>query len=371
MKVPLFRWIDRILGPLLIVPVWLFSSLFPKARLEPKRILVLKLWAMGESILTLPLIHAIKKKYPKATITVLARDRVRAVYTGIKDIADVKSAEFFSLFTLLPLLRRYDLAIDCEPYLNMSALLAWWLAKRRIGFSHGIRNLLYTDKIAFDDQKHEALAYMDMAKPLSIEEQPRQLIPVTTSRADEKKVDGLFKEWGIKKSDTIVCICPGAAESSRGRIWDPKKFAKVADALVKEFLAKIILIGSKGERPLAEEVSRAMEYGVINAAGETNVKELAVLLERCALTISNDTGPMHLSAAMGTPTLGLFCPNTPVRFAPYGPGNAFVYKPVLSKPCINVHKGQVPDCTGHKHMSLVTVADVLEKARRMLYARKH
>jgi heptosyltransferase-2 len=367
MSIPFYRWIDRIFGTLLILPLWLFSLPFPKARLEPRRILVIKLWAMGESILTLPLIHAIKKKYPKATVTVLARDRVRAVYTGNKDISEVKSSEFFPLLALLPRLRRYDLAIDCEPYLNISALLAWWLGRRRIGFSHGVRSLLYTDKVVYNDQQHITLTYLDMARPLGFAPaQPERLIPIATSRADEKSADQLFKEWGIKKGDKLVCISPGAAESSRGRIWPAKRFAKVADALVKEYLAKIIITGSKGERRLAEDIAKAMHYNVIIAAGETSVKDLAALLKRCTLMVGNDSGPMHLSAAMGTKTLGLFCPNTPVRWAPYGPGNDFVYKPIMPRPCVNTHLGQLPDCKDHKHMSLIMSSDVLEKARRML-----
>lgn len=364
--IPFFRWIDRIVGTLLIIPLWLFSLPFPKARLEPKRIIVIKLWAMGESIITLPLIHALKKRYPQATIDVLARDRVKAVFAGNSDVRGVLSAEPFSLLRLIFKLRSYDIAIDCEPYLNESALLAWWLAKRRIGFSHGIRSLLYTDRITYNDEQHIVLTYMDLGSLLGISGVPERLVPLATSRADEKRVDNLFKEWGVKKGNLLICIAPGSAESSQSRIWSPKRFAKVADALVKEFLAKIIIIGTKGDKQYAEEIIKNMKYTQINALGETTVKESAALLKRCTLTIGNDSGPMHLSAAMGTPTIGLFCPNTPVRWAPYGPGNEYVYKPMFPKPCINTHLGQLPDCTGHKHMSQITSEDVLQKARRML-----
>jgi heptosyltransferase-2 len=368
MKIPFLRWLDRMIGFIDIPIIWLFSFPFPKAKLQTRRILIIKLWALGESILTLPLIRAIKKKYPGTHIDVLVLKRSQEVYTGNKDIADIKRA---NPLTILKNLRKYDIVIDCEPYLNASAVLAWLLGKRRIGFSHSARALLYTDRIPFDDQKHEMLAFMDLAKPLGIIELPERLVPVATSRQDEKKVNALFNEFGLKKNDAIVCINPGAAESSKGRMWPAENFAKVADALVKEFLVKIVLTGAKSERADAEAVMNRMHYNAINAAGETSVKELAAFLKRCALVISNDTGPMHLAAAMGSSTLGLFCPNTPVRFAPYGPGNEFIYKPVLPKPCINVHKGQVPDCRNHKHMSLITVEDVLQKARRMLYARRH
>lgn len=370
MKIPVLRWIDRILGYLLCIPIWLVSLPFPKAKLEPKRILVIKLWAMGESIITLPMIRAIKKKYPKATIDVLCTPRVKAVYAGNKDIHEIISKSIPALVFQMFSRRRYDIAFDCEPYLNCSALLAWKLARRRIGFSHGVRSLLYTDRIAYNDRQHITLTYLDMAAPLGVAEKPERLIPVATTAADEKKVDTLFKEWGIKKGDRLVCVCPGVAESSRSRIWPPKRFAKVADALVKEFLVKIIISGTKAERAFADEIAKNMQYAPVIATGETNVKEFAAMLKRCALTIGNDSGPMHLSAAMGTPTIGLFCPNTPVRWAPYGPGNDFVYKPILPQPCINTHRGQM-ECSGHEHMTQIKSKDVIEKARRMLYARKH
>jgi heptosyltransferase-2 len=371
MKIGFFRWFDRIIGSLLILFFWPASLFFPKFRGEPKRILVIKLWAVGESVLTLPLIQSLKKKYPKASITVLVRDRIRDVFSGQKLISEVCSAEFFPLLRMLAMFRRYDLVFDCEPYLNESALLSFWLGKRRIGFSHGLRSLLYTDRVKYNDEQHVVLAYMDLGKVLGIEEVPKKLVPLATGRTAESKIKRLFNEWGIKNTDRIVCIVPGAAESAKSRMWPAEKFARVADALVREFLVKIIINGTKDERKICEAVREKMHYNAIISAGDTNIKELAVLLKKCALTITNDTGPVHLSPAMGTPTIGLFCPNTPVRFAPYGQGNDFVYKPVLPKPCINVHKGQVPECKNHKHMSLIRVDDVLQKARRLLNAGNH
>lgn len=368
MSIKLLRWIDRILGAILIIPIWLVSLPFPKAKFQADRILIIKLWAMGESTLTLPLIQSISKKYPKAEIDVLCRKRVKDVYAGQKFISNVISAEPLHLFALIPKLRKYGIVIDCEPYLNISALFSWWLGRRRIGFSHKIRSLLYTDKIKYHDNQHIVLTYMDMGAPMSVSGVPERLVPIATNANDEKKVQSLFREWGVKKGNKLVCICPGTAESSKSRIWSAKRFAKVADALIKEFLVKIIISGTKAERGYAEEIAKNMKYTPIIAAGETNVKEFAALLKHCALVIGNDSGPMHLSAAMGAKTIGLFCPNTPVRWAPYGPGNDYVYKPVLPKPCINTHLGQMPDCANHNHMSLIKSSDVIEKARRMLHA---
>jgi heptosyltransferase-2 len=368
MKIPLMRWIDRIVGTILIIPIWLISLPFPKAKLETKRILIIKLWALGDSIVLLPTIQEIRKKYPKSKIHVICRDRVKTVFEGLKFIDEVKSAEPKGLLKLIPKFRSYDVVLDSEPYLNISALLAWWLGKRRIGFSHGVRKLLYTDRVVFNDMQHMVKTYIDLAGPIGITKVPERLVTLVTSAKDEKKVDELFKEWGIKKTDKLVCIAPGAAESARTRIWPAKRFAKVADTLVKEYLVKIIISGTKGERYFAEEIAKNMAYNPIIATGAMNVKEFAAMLRRCSLMIGNDSGPMHLSAAMGAKTIGLFCPNTPVRWAPYGPGNDYVYKPVLPKPCINTHLGQMPDCKGHQHMVNIKSRDVIEKARRMLHA---
>jgi len=132
MKIKFFRGIDRIVGKLLIPIIWFLSLPFPKSKLRTRSILIVKLWALGESVLTLPLIHAIKTKYPGASITVLAREKVHSVYTENKDISEVKSAEVFPLIALFTKFKKYDVVIDCEPYLNESALLSWWLVNNVI-----------------------------------------------------------------------------------------------------------------------------------------------------------------------------------------------------------------------------------------------
>jgi heptosyltransferase-2 len=368
MKTHFSRWFDRIVGSVVIILLWLLSFFFRKPEAAPVNILVIKLWAVGESILTLPLIRALKKKYPGASVTVLARDRIKDVFAGQGFISSIKSAEFVRLFSLLAKFRHYDLVVDCEPYLNLSAILAFWLGRRRIGFSHGLRSILYTDRVKYNDNQHVVLTYMDLGRLVGISEIPGKLIPLAVSGADERRVDALFSEWAIRKGDRVVCIVPGAAESARSRMWPAERFARVADALVKEFLVKIVINGTAGEKAVCEAVRDRMHYAAIVSAGETGISGLAALLKRCVLTITNDTGPVHLSPAMGTPTIGLFCPNTPVRFAPYGPGNDFVYRPVLPRPCIDVHRGIVPDCKSHRHMSLITADEVLQKARSMLHS---
>ena len=193
MKIPLMRWIDRIVGIILIVPIWFLSLPFPKAKLEPKRILIIKLWAFGDSVVLLPAIRELRKRYPRARIEVLCRDRIKSVFLGIRGINEVRSAEFLSLLALLPRLRKYDVAVDAEPYLNISALLGWWLGKRRIGFSHGIRHLLYTDGVVFNDNQHMVKTYVDLMGPLGVTRVPGRLVPLAVSADDRKKADKFLR----------------------------------------------------------------------------------------------------------------------------------------------------------------------------------
>ncbi|MEM4265835.1 MAG: glycosyltransferase family 9 protein, partial [Candidatus Woesearchaeota archaeon] len=223
----------------------------------------------------------------------------------------------------------------------------------------------------FNDNQHMVRTYIDLMGPLGVTHVPERLVPLAVSADDKKKAALFLKERGIKPGDRFVVLCPAAGASSRGRIWAPERFAAVGDALVKEFLVKIVLMSGRSEKEFVDAVASKMKHPPVSDVYELNLKQQAAMVSRAALTISNDSGPVHISAAMGTPTLGLYCPNTPVRWAPYGPGNDFVYKPVLPRPCINVHKGQIPDCKGHRHMSLISVDDVLQKARRLLHARHY
>ena len=101
----------------------------------------------------------------------------------------------------------------------------------------------------------------------------------------------------------------------------------------------------------------------VSLAGKTSIKQTFRIIGKCRILIGNDSGPMHIGAAMGTPTIGLFGPNLPVRWRPFGKKNRYVYKPIKCSPCINVHLGKVPECRYGKDnrcMKLIEVKDVME-----------
>ena len=143
------------------------------------------------------------------------------------------------------------------------------------------------------------------------------------------------------------------------------KWLELSKELIKKYNPTFIIIGSPSEKDIIESFQKKLNY--LNTANTTNIelKKTLALTSKLNLMISSDTGPMHIAAAQGTPTIGLFCPNTPVRFAPLGKKNSYVYKPILSKPCINVHEYKIPNCKNHPHMKNIQVEDVIKEVNKL------
>lgn len=342
-----FEWlIDKSIGSLLCFVLGSANKILPSKKeiSNPKSILIVKLWALGESILTLPMIKGIRQKYPDSKISVIARKQNKAVYESVSFIDDIVEFEPKNAFQLLGLFRKFDISFDCEPYLKLSGLVSWFCAKQRISFSHTIRSWLYTHTVDFNDNQNEVLTYMDLAKIVGVDYIPDRLEKLAYSEENKEKVNLLLKEANISESDFVVGFCVGSGGSSKQRMWPAEYFAELADRLIEEKNAKIVFVGLDYEIPLVDAIRSKIRNISISLAGRMKTKDLFYFAERCNLFISNDTGPMHVAAAQGTKTIGLFGPNLSARFGPFGKNNASVEKFLPCRPCINVHKGQLPRC---------------------------
>ncbi len=361
-SVNVIKFLDKYFGFLLCSILAIFSLLQSKKKKEYKSILLIQLWGVGETILCLPTITELRKKYKKAKIDVLTTDRTKDVFFQNKDIDSlrlVSLSPFSLLLFMLANFRKYDLIIDMEEYLNISAILAFFLGKQRIGYNHGMRCKLYTFKIQYNDQQHVSQTFMDLLSPLGIKKEIIELRKLNFSKEDAKSMIAMLKI--IKPKKQIIALSPGAAESSKIRMWPNEKWAALIDLIHEKYDTTILLIGAQDVVQTNNTIISLIkkEDQVHNVAGQTNLRELFALISKIHLIISIDSGPMHISAAQGIPTIGLFGPNTPVRFAPFGKGNISIYNPI-TKPVINVHKGEVPNHSTIDHMARVTVSEVME-----------
>ncbi len=365
MNVRLAKSVDRFIGGFLCVILCPFALLKRKPK-KVKSILLIRLWAIGESILTLPMIAALKKKYPDVKIDVLVTKRSADVFTLNKDVNKVRYLSITTFFGIC----RYDYVFDAEPFTNISALAGFFIGKWVIGFSHGKRALLYNSKVEFNDKQHEVHTFMELLGEIGIHERPEKLPRINVGGEDRKVVKDLLIEKGIPLERFIVGIAPGVAESAKSRMWPYKRFAKLADLLSKERYCTIIFVGSGKDRRIVRKIQENMESKSFDLTGLT-LKETIYLIENCNLFISNDSGPMHIAAAQGVKTIGLFGPNLPVRFKPFGKHNNWISKKAECSPCINVHKGLIPECkfTGKEYqkcMKAIRVNDVFLLAKKMM-----
>ncbi|MBI4439910.1 glycosyltransferase family 9 protein [Candidatus Woesearchaeota archaeon] len=356
MNVRLTRFLDRYIGGLWCVLLGLFPG---RGKAANGKILAIQLWGIGESILTLPALHEMKN------VKVLATERNRDVYRDF-DVDVISTSPFAVLRYIIKNRNSYGTAIDFEEYLNVSSIISYFVAGRRVGYSHGLRSRLYTDKVKYNDRQHCSQTFMDLLKPLGIAKKVKGLTQLKYSSRDKQIVDDYLLKKGVRKKDFLVGIAVGVAESAPSRIWPKDRFAKLCDILIGAKKARIVFMGSKSEAKMHDDVAGLMKGKPINSCGEFTLQQSFYLIKRCSLLIGNDSGPMHISAAMGTRTIGLFGPNLPVRFGPLkGTG---IYKGEICKysPCINVHKGEIPNCyyrgeDYQKCMKSISVEDVVSR----------
>ena len=378
MSVKSIKFIDKRIGNLLCAILGSFSKCKKPDKAE--NILVIQLWGIGETILALPAIRALRNRYKKAKITVLATKRNSDIFYNDKDINKIillKLNPFSILHFIIKEYKKYDFTIDMEEYLNISAIISFFVGKYRIGYSHNARSRIYNEKVRYNDRQHAMQTFLDLARALKAGYKEKKLIKLNYSVKDRNTINNFLKHNKISKKDFLIGIAPGAAESGKARMWPWRNYAELCNNILnKDKKSKIILIGNKEENKITKKIQNGIKEKarIINTAGLFNLNALFCLIEKCNLFIGNDSGPMHIAAAQGVKTIGLFGPNLPVRFGPYGKGNAAVYKGYNCRfsPCINVHKGQVPDCLFPKNsedyqkcMKNIKVEDIMKQLNRL------
>ncbi len=333
----------------------------------PRSILVLTREHIGDLVCTTPALRSLRRLYPEAHIVVEVGERAACVLENNPHVDEIilrphhqglpGKAQFIRLLRR----RRFDLGLILDNSADMILYLRLGGVTQRVGLVRKKRfaNLL-TDRIAFDPKQHEmidnfrnvvGLLGADVSDP-----QPE----VFPSAQDISAVDALFAEHGLRPDDTLIALNPGA--SAPANRWLPERFAEVGDLLAQRPGARILLLGSADDLPLAAEVMRGMQLPPVVLTGQLSVLQLAETLRRCAVMITNDTGPMHLACAARTPIVAIFGPAVPHESGPgYVPGN-IVLRNVTA--CPNCTKY---DCRDDRRcMRLVTVAEVVAAAEKQL-----
>ncbi len=301
-----------------------------------ERFLVIRTDRIGDVILSTPVLEAIRSHFPKAHLTLLVSPYAADVVKNNPHLDDViiddhKGIKGFLGLVKLIRAKRLDVAILLRPTFRLALLLFLAGIKYRIGTGYRFYQVFLNWKV-YEHRKvnlrHETEYNLNLLKPLGIKKE--KILPrVYLSAQEEEVAHRILEEFKIAPKDMVIAIHPGSGNSSLN--LPPRRFAQVADMLVEKVNAKIIFTGTEREKKLVGFIKNNMKHPAIDLTGRTTLRELAAVLKSCDVMISNSTGPMHLAAALGTPTVAIFCPifsTGPIRWGPYGEGHQVILPPV-------------------------------------------
>jgi lipopolysaccharide heptosyltransferase I len=315
-----------------------------------ERILIVKLSAIGDVIHTLPAVAALRRAYPEAWLAWIVEKAGASLLRGHPDLDELITVDTHAwranwwmglrhAWYVTRHLRRagFELCIDFQGLLK-SALFAYVSgAPWRLGFPRQMcrepLSVLFTNLHGpvVDPHLHVVDQLLELLKPLGVATTERRFtIPLT--EADEHFGERVWRELRLSSDVPVVVLYPGAAWETKR--WGEQNFARLNDALIRRYQVRTLLTWGPGEELLVQRVARATAY-MPAIAPATTLLQLAALLARCRAFVGGDTGPLHLAAAMGIPTVALFGPSNPQRNGPYGPGHVVLQHKL---PCSNCYQ---------------------------------
>ena len=322
---------------------------------------------VGDTILTMPAIRAVRERFPAARITAIAPPWVAALLRINPDVDDVWEADARTSWReFMRLARRiraehFDLGISF-PNSFAAALLLWaGGVRRRVGYARDGRGLLLTDRVRVRPallRTHEVHYHLHLLSALGgVPESPPPLVLKEDERA-RVNVDRLLEAERIGPQTPLIGLNPCAFYGSAKR-WLPQRFAAVGRHFAEAMGGVAIVTGSRDERPAAQAVCDAVGARARNLAGRLDLAEMASLIRRATLFVTNDSGTMHVAAAVGARTAAVFGPTDSATTAPWSENAILVRREVLCAPCMLRH------CPiDHRCMERVQVADVIEAIQR-------
>lgn len=330
---------------------------------------------VGDAVMSIPALRAIRSRWPNAEIVILARPWVADLYRGQGYADRILVYEnkgthrgFWGRERLARALRRekFDVAV-----LFQNAFDGAWIAWRarvpeRIGYARDGRSWLLTRAIPVpakgETPDHEVYDYLELLRRAGwLERLPRvdDISIVVREEDRQKALERLFAA-GVRKNAVRIAFASGAAYGS-AKCWEPERYATLADRMIAAFDADVILFGAPQESGMAARIASAMRNRACNLVGSTQIGELPALLSTCRLFIGNDSGAMHVAGAVGVPVIGIFGPTDPEGTRAMTPQFTLIREPVECSPCF-LRKCPID----HRCMTRISVERVFEAAQFLL-----
>ncbi len=373
------KLVDYYLGISLVGLLGILKRIIParffKKKQKPRRVLFIKLAAIGDTVLFLTAVKAFKVKFPDVELDFLCSPINRELLERVPFINRLwvmpLSGKQFRLKAVLQMCgeirgQAYDLAIDGEQWSRITPLIAFYARiNKLVGFKTPgqYRHYLFDEAIDHGQNAHELELFKDLVKGLGVTEfEPPQIY---FKEEDARKGGKLLRELTRKDAKTII-IHPGCGSHGWQREWPPENYVRLITGLRKE-LGKVTVIftGGKSEVALGEELK--VKLGdTVNLCGRLELMEMCFLISGADIFISGNTGPMHIAAAVKTPLIALHGPTDQRKWGPVATsaGAMVIKSPLECSPCLSL--GFEYQCGGNECLRSIEPGEVLAAALKLL-----
>lgn len=319
---------------------------------QVQRILVIKPSSIGDVVNALPFLSSLRQQYPDRHIAWLVEEEAAELLLGhpLLDRVIVSgrrrwgrevrtpfrgSAALREIAALIAELRqgRYDLVVDLQGLLKSALMVVCTGARFRVGLAgarEGSERVLTHVVPLPPGPLHAVDRYLEAARFLGADPLSKAFA-FPSQPEDGARAEALLAEAEVRPNALVVALNPQARW--RTKLWEEERFARLGEVLARRYGARILVIGSSSDLPLARRLASRMNPAPFVAAGRTDLKLLMALLRRIDLLVTVDSGPMHLAAALGTPLVALFGPTDPRLIGPYGGDGVVLRAPLPCSPC--------------------------------------
>ncbi len=333
-----------------------------------KRILVIKLGALGDVILAGPSLRMIRKKFPSAHLSLLVDSRFIPMVANCPYLNDVipfdreRARSWTWLARFAKRIRRegFDLSIDFQNTKRTHLLAFLAGIPKRYGFRRGIfGRLLNQPDLTFDRPDSPIRHQFRILSRLGINQLEEELELWPDAESDAQ-IHDWFRESGFSPDEKTVGLAIGASARWPTKRWPVEYYAELSKRLVKELGAHVVLIGSKEDEPLAEKINQEPR-AVLNFVGRTSIRSLVSLIKQTRVIVTGDTAPLHVAKALGVRTVALFGPTDPRRHVTPGNGTTILMRHLPCQPCYKgtCHYSETLACL--KRIEVDEVFDAVKK----------
>jgi heptosyltransferase-2 len=302
---------------------------------------------VGDAVMAIPALEALRNAFRDDEIAILARPSVAELYRGQQWTDRVLEYEFHGRHggwtgreRLIGELRRERFGVAV---LLQNAFEAAWLAWRarvpeRVGYARDARSLLLTKAVRVPRHTqtplHDARYFLQLIERAGWIEPAGDIPPIRleVAKPAQEQAEETLLRAGARRGAWRCAVAPGASYGA-AKCWLPERFAALADRLISECDADVILFGTPAEQDIAARIASGMTRRAISLVGQTSLGDLPALLSVCSAFIGNDSGAMHVAAAVGLPVIGIFGPTDPNRTSPVTREFTLIREPVSCSPC--------------------------------------